>query len=433
MTRTPPALVPAARRAAAGLTGWSVAALALAAVYANPYAFGDAVGVGVPDIGIPAAVLMPGFLALSATLLVWAVAIGLLGTADGARAARATWRRLVAAQARTGWARAAAALLAAGTAWAHVSLPTPAVATLEALAAGEAVVPYQYRALVPWTAGALDALTGRAVPLALLYGALDAAAGVGVWLAVRRFLRPHVGAPGAEGDAARSVAALLAFVPLALGTAAPWRYNALFFPADTLAVAAFALGLALLQERRWRAYYVLFIVATLNRETTCFLTIAWVLAGWGRVPLARAAGHVGAQLALWLGLKAGLATLYAGNPVLPNAGDGLFVLTAERTLLLALAVPAWAYLGLALGGAGLAAFLLRRRVQGTGLGRWLRVVPAFGLGMALVGEVLEVRIYAELTPLAVAVVCAAGAGIARDALGRDAPDGDVVPAAPPDR
>ena len=401
------------RRAARWLVGWALAALALAAVYANPYAFGDAVGVSVPDVGISAMELTRGFVALTVSMMGWAGALVWLGSPGGGVSAMQAWRRAVALETRYRWAWLAAVGAAGLYAWSHVSLPTPSVSTLDALTAGDAVVPYQYRALVPWVVAGLSRLTGGAVSLELLYGALDALAAIGVWLGVRRFLRPHVGAAGAEGDAARSVAALGAFVPLALGTAAPWRYNALFFPADTASVAAFAFGLALLQERRWLAYYLLFAVATVNRETTCFLTIAWVLASWGRVPLRRIIGHAGAQLAIWVTIKGGLATLYAGNPALPNADGGLFVLTVERSVLLALALPAWVYLGLALGGSWLVVVLLSRHIRGTEAGRWLRVVPVFLLAMALVGEVLEVRIYAEMIPLVTAGLWLGLRGIAR--------------------
>ena len=404
-----------AHRAAWSLAGLAAVALSLAALYADPYRWTNGPGSGLPNIGVPAPEVTAGLLAIAVTSLLWAALVASLASPQGGRSARGWVARAAAAERRHPFAWAVAAGLSAAYAAVHVGLAEPhTLASLELLTEGRASTPFQYRALVPWSVAALRALPGvGAVSLPVLYAAADALGAFAVWAATRRFLGPLLGRAGAEGHAVRSLAALAVFVPLALGTAAPWRYAAYFFPYDTWAVAAFALGLALMQERRWRAYAVLFVVATLNRETSCFLTIAWVLAELGRVPLARLALGAGAQLAVWLGLKAGLATLYAGNATL---GEGAFFLsTGSRTVLTLTAVPGWVLLGLALGGSWVVLALLAGRVRRPALRRWFRVVPVFALGMAFVGILLEVRIWGELAPLVTAGLLAALADIAREA------------------
>lgn len=418
-----PALPADVRRALIALVGLALAAVFLTSVYVDPAHYDDSLGAGLPDIGVPSGVFVQGMIALSALMMAWALVVGGLASPGGARAAQSGWRGLVRAEVRARWTWAAAVGLAAGYAYVHLATGQQhQYASIVQYTAGEAATPFQYRALVPWTAAALRELPGlAAVPYRVLYGVLDGLAAVGVWLAMRRFLGPYVGAAGAAGRASRSVAALVAFVPLFLGTAAPWRHNDFYFPYDTLAVATFALGLALLQERRWVAYYVLFAVATLNRETTCFLTIAYVLANLGRVPLHRLALHGAAQLVIWVGIKAALADLYAGNPVLHNLGNGLFIVTTMRTTLSLVAVPAWIYTGLALGGTWVVLALLRRRLRAPELRRWFRFVPVFLVGMALVGELLEVRIYGELIPIVTAGLLLVFADIVREQVARDAP------------
>ena len=416
MPSSPAPLAPDVRRAIAALVGVALAAVFLTYAYADPGRYRDVLSTGLPDVGIPSGVLVQGMMVLAALMMAWALLLGGLAAPAGAGAARRAWRAAVRAERATRWTWAAAVVCAAAYAWMHLATGQQhQYASVWLYTSGEAATPFQYRALVPWAASALRALPGAdALDLRVVYGALDALCALGVWVAMRRFLRPYLG--GSEGRAARAVAALAAFVPLALGTAAPWRHNDFYFPYDTLAVAVFALGLALLQERRWWAYYALFAVGTLNRETTCFLTIAWVLASWGRVPLRALAAHSLAQLGIWVGLKAGLAALYADNPVLHDAGHGLFITTTIRTTLSLVAVPAWVYTALALGGAWLVLALLRGRLRDPEIRRWFRVVPVFLLGMALVGELLEVRIYGELVPLVTAGVLVVLGDLVRSSL-----------------
>ena len=407
------------RRAAVSLVALALAAVVLIYAYADPGRYRDVISTGLPDIGIPSGVLVEGMMVLAALAMGWALGLVTLASPGGARAARSLWHAAVRAERTTRWTWAAALLLATIYAWMHLATGVQhQYASLQQYTDGVAATPFQFRALVPWTVAALRAVPSLgAVDLRVLYGVLDGLCAVGVWLAMRRFLRPYVGAPGEAGRAARAVAALAAFAPLALGTAAPWRHNAFYFPYDTLAVAVFALGLALLQERRWWAYYALFVVGTLNRETTCFLTIAWVLANWGRLPFRALAAHSAAQLVLWAGIKAGVAALYDGNPVLDGTGDGLFLSTWTLSTRLVLAVPAWIYLGLALGGAWVVLALLRNRLRHPELRRWFRFVPVFLLGMALVGELLEVRIYGELIPIVTAGLLLVLADVAQEAVG----------------
>jgi hypothetical protein len=223
------------------------------------------------------------------------------------------------------------------------------------------------------------------------------------------------------------VLALVVFVPLALTYATAYRYNNIFFAYDTASVAFFTLGLALVLRREWRWYYPLFVVATLNRETTCFLTVAYALVALGRERPRVILGHVVAQAALWLALKAGLHALYLANPPMDLGTGGLFANQIARTGRILTTVPGLIYLFfIPMGGAGAIALLFLRRVQDARVRRLLGVVPLFFLGMMVVGELLEVRIYGELIPIVAVTLLLQFRSIMAEAVGATSTEADVL-------
>lgn len=415
------------------LFGMAFFCAVLAGMYRNAYFFEDPFGVTLPDVSVSADHLVAGFQASAVLSVVWALLLAAVGTPPSARSMLAGWHRRVAAEAARPRALLVAGALSAGYAalrlWANIETGH---ATLEAFTEGTAKTPFQYRALVPWLArGVHGVMPGLGLPA--VYGVLEAVAALAVYLAFRSFLRAFV-----VDATTRRLAALAVFVPLALNYATPYRYNAVFFPYDTASVAFFTGGLALMLRREWWVYYPLFVVATLNRETTCFLTVAYVCVALGRERLPVIAGHVAAQAVLWVGIKTGLGALYADNVVLSLGSTGLFSNQLARSGRILTAVPGLTYLALmTMGGAAVVASLLRRRIGDGRLLRLFGVVPPFFLGMIIVGELLEVRIYGELIPLVTAALLLAFAAVAREtgaalpapASGDTASTGDTAPGA----
>ena len=424
-------LAPDVRRATVAIAALALVSLALAGLYATFHHLGS--GLALPDFGPSEREMTLGLLALSGLLLGWAALLLALGRAGTAEAVLGAARGAVSRERERPWAFWLAVVMAVAYAVARVALNEQTrFATIEEVVAGEARRPFSYRVLVPALVGLISRGPGLShLSLEAIAGGVEAAAAVAAWAAFARFLRPHVG-----GDPARARVAALALLPvLWLTLGSPWRYNDVLFLWDTPSVAAFALGLALLQERRWGSYYVLFVVATFNRETTCFLTIAYVLASLGRVPLQTLALHAGAQLALWIGVKAALSAVVVGAAPPTYVGEGQFILTYARSLVVLTAVPGWVYLGLAFGGAWLVPLGLRQRLRGVAFAPYFRVVPVFLYGMALVGELVEVRIYSELAPLVVAGLVVGLWRVAREAAGEtgrgvDAPEAAKAGAAP---
>ncbi len=75
----------------------------------------------------------------------------------------------------------------------------------------------------------------------------------------------------------------------------------------------FTLELLLLRRRAWAWFYPLFVLATLNKETSILLTVVFAAVYWRRLPLREIAAHAGAQLAIY-GLIVGcLHRVFADN------------------------------------------------------------------------------------------------------------------------
>ena len=407
------------RRAVFALFGLAVLCVVMAGLYTNLYLFTGPLGESLPEVSPTSADLTLAFQISAALAVGWALVLVVLATPTVAAPLRDSLSRLAAS--RRIW------LVAVGAAGAYTAARFAFTietihATLEMYTDGTALLPFQYRALVPWLVRALVEVAPPlgALDIRALYAPFEALAAVAVWAAFAYLLRVLGLAPGAS-----RVAALGVFVPLAFNLAAPWRYNPVYFPYDTPSVAFFTLGLALLLDGRMRPYYALFVVATLNRETTCFLTMAYLALAVGRERPARILGHVGAQLVLWVALKAALGWLYADNVPLDAEDGALFVTMIGRSARILMSVPGLVYVGfVTMGGAAAAALLLARRAGDARLARIAWIVPPFLFGMSIVGEMAEVRIYSELVPLVAATLVLALRSVVREAA-------DAAPAAEP--
>lgn len=249
--------------------------------------------------------------------------------------------------------------------------------------------PYQYRILIPAVAHLMQ--VALRIPIPLGYQLLETVFLFLLFQAFRRWL------------AAFMPARISQFATLALLYPLLWNYVLLghiYWPYDIPSIFFFTAGLVCLRERRWNLFYPLFILATLNRETSCFLSLAFLLIAWGRLPTKQIIGHIGIQVVLWGVIKALLVRLFAHNP-------GSF--TADMAhlnwlLLLRMGHGNLSFirlLPLAMGGVWLLIPLVWHQQPAT-LKRLLWIVPPFVAGMSIVGVLDEVRIYNELVPILLA-------------------------------
>lgn len=249
--------------------------------------------------------------------------------------------------------------------------------------------PFQYRILIPALAHLMQAVLH--VPILVGYQLLETVFLFLLFLAFRRYL------------AAFMPDRICRFATLALLYPLLWNYVLLghvYWPYDIPGIFFFVAGLVCLLEGRWNVYYPLFILATLNRETSVFLVLAYLLIAWKRQEPRRIAGHLLAQIGLWLAIKVLLNRLFAHSPGSFTA-DMVHLNWLLLTRILHGNFTFIRLLPLAMGGTWILIPLAWRR-QPVVFKRLLWIIPPFIAGMTIVGVLDEVRIYNELIPILLA-------------------------------
>lgn len=264
---------------------------------------------------------------------------------------------------------------------------------LPALATFQAQTPFQYRILMPLLVRALHLL----LPLkyTMLFHLLVPCFTFAMLVAFRNYL------------ALFFPAGFSRFAALALLYPLFWNYGPLcrlFYPADVPAIFFFILGLIFLRKQQWTAYYPLLILATLNRETSCFLIFAFLLTQWGRERPGQLAAHLLLQSVIWLSIQYSLRVIFRHN-----LGAGTFENHWAANLTVLGEIFSFFTHGrinlhgtfALLGNFGWIWILipLAWREQPLFFKRLLWIVIPFCAGMSVVGNLDEVRLYNELLPI----------------------------------
>lgn len=257
-------------------------------------------------------------------------------------------------------------------------------ATPVMLVEGTAETPYQYRALLPWLVRGLVGLGVADTAVPLLFRLLEFLSVLSLVVAFRAFLSRFF-----NHLLLRSVLAFSIFLVLPFNV-----LHTYWYPYDIPSILFFVLGVLALYRRNWLGFYILFAVATINRETTLFLTFLFIITNLGQLPLKRLAGHTAVQLIIWTLIKGLLQTIYVENP-----GQGAFQLTLTDNLQFLFQPGGWLWVLPNWGLTWILALIGYRHLKDPFVKRALWVIiPVFAV-MMLVGKVDELRIYAELTPI----------------------------------
>ena len=274
-----------------------------------------------------------------------------------------------------------------------VSGPDNGPTSMFDLAAGVASTPYQYRALVPWLVrGAVAAHLLRPEAQGPAFWVANSIAFIALAVVFRAYLSLFIAARSLTSIAALS---LLVLVPFDY-------YPQPFFPYDIPSIMLFTLGLIFVYRRNWLAYYPLFAIMTLNRETSVLLVAVCALVLFDVYDRRRLAALVLSQLAIWAAIKAALWALYRGNLWI---GHQAVWFPMEINLRVLMADPLRLFLTLATWGALLlAVVLLRRRLRDEWLRRTLWAIPISFASTVAFGFIAEMRIDGEVLPIALAAV-----------------------------
>jgi hypothetical protein len=260
-----------------------------------------------------------------------------------------------------------------------------------ALAAGVASTPYQYRVLVPWIVrAAVEMHLIRPESEMAMFVGLQVVALILLAFVFRRYLSLFITDRVLTSVMALSVYAIL-----------PFNYfNLPYYPYDVPSVVFFTLGLILIHDRNWVWFYPLFAIATLNRETSIFLTVVTVFVLFDQYSWRKLAVLVGSQAAIWVVIKAALWVLYQRNRWM---GYGLYEYQFKVNVATLLNFPVKGLIALATWGClWLAVLIWYPRITDMFLRRNLWTVPVFVAAMFVAGFVIELRIYGEVLPIVLA-------------------------------
>ncbi len=257
----------------------------------------------------------------------------------------------------------------------------------EALARGTARTPMQYRVLVPGLVQRLSSLPLLSTMSRMrLYKWFDHLSVFLLIVAFRQYLR--------RWFSSGVLASLLSFaMPLVLPIAYIIAHR-VRYPYDMPAIAFFAAGLICIKEKWWWRYYLLFPLATLNRETSCFLTITYALVSLGKTKNRVVVLHCAAQLTIWLSIKCMLSAVYSDN-----IGPGLFENKLISNIHYLLTPRQWPFFFSILSYLWIPVLLFHRRIADEYVYRTLWMTVPFVVGMMIVGVISEMRIYGELYPI----------------------------------
>ena len=261
----------------------------------------------------------------------------------------------------------------------------------EALVAGTASTPYQYRVLVPLIVrGLLYTHVVDASTQLIAFAVIQVVALILLAFVFRVYLSRFV-----PDRVVCSIAALTLFAVL------PFNYfNLPYYPYDIPSVLFFTLGVILIYEQKWRWFYPMFIAATVNRETTIFLAVVTVFVLFDRVSPKALALLAGSQVAIWTAIKAALWVIYADNRWM---GYGLYQFQLKVNLATLVERPLKSVMALATWGClWMAVVIWHKRIRDPFLRRTLWTVPVFIAGMFVVGFIIELRIYGEVLPIVLA-------------------------------
>ena len=284
------------------------------------------------------------------------------------------------------------------------------IARMDDLLQGTANRPWQYRALVPWIVRGLSHLD-LPVPVFDTVG-------------MRRFIEHHqlLWTPSVNLFALIEILSTFClvivfryylsfffrklktniilsfsiFYPLVFTYILPDRLN-IWYPYDIPLVLLFTLGLLFLYSRKWFFFYPLFAVATLNRETACFLTLVYLFTAWGKEKLRSIVFHCAAQFMIWGTIVFTLRWLYRDNP-----GWGTICQFYENIMLLtgkAYAFGPYPLMLSVMGYIWIPVLLFRNLIGNSFVRRSLLVTIPFFAAILYGCNIHEVRDYGELIPI----------------------------------
>lgn len=275
-------------------------------------------------------------------------------------------------------------------------------ASLSALANNTAFKPAQYRVLIPWIARSIYGLVPQGhYSLRGIYQTLEVFSLFFLIVSFRYYISLFI--------KERRVSALLS---LALIFILPFnfllpRFIPIYYPYDTPAILFFVLGLNAIYEKKWLWFYPVFIAATLNKESACFLTMVFLITSWNKEKPKVILLHYLAQVAIWLSIKAVLTYLFRNNSG-PSLGefyqykDGIYN-TGITSLSLNIAFLSharnWPFFLSNMGFTWALTIFYFRLIRDDFVKKTVFIAIPFFIVTMLMANIYEMRVFGELIPV----------------------------------
>jgi hypothetical protein len=266
-------------------------------------------------------------------------------------------------------------------------------ATLYSLLNNSADVPFQYRMLVPWLVNVLYNLNLPFLDSPIrLFQVVEFIFTFLLIITYCSYVSLFI-----KNDMITYIISLVIFFILPFNFIFYTKINeALYYPSDIPSIFFFTLGLLLIFKKNWFLYYLAFIIATFNRETTIFLTFICLVTSIEKNKLFFGLLNCILQVFIWLLIKISLGILYAKNP-----GPGQFIIFLFINLAMFINPAKFSILTTNFGFTWIVPVLYFRLIKNDFVKRSLLVVFPFFLVMIMVGNLTELRIYGELIPVVV--------------------------------
>lgn len=166
-----------------------------------------------------------------------------------------------------------------------------------------------------------------------------------------------------------------------------------YYPSDIPSILFITIGYFLLYKNKMGFYYLILFIGTFNRETTVLLILIFILNYWRKGINVNFILHILLQLTTWLGIKLLLFYVFKDN------GGNVFEDHIIKNINQMLSPKFYPYLFSSMGYIWILTIVFYGYIKDKFVKNSLTVAIPFVVGMFIIGNIAELRIYGDLIPI----------------------------------
>ena len=268
----------------------------------------------------------------------------------------------------------------------EISLQYPP-ATLHKLTNFSADTPFQYRVLIPFIVHYINSFIS--IDLIILYRLIEFLAVFLLILFYKKYLNNFIISEKYSFYFSLSICLILPFNFLL-----PKICN-FYYPSDISSILFTVIGLNYIYKNKLAYFYIVFLFATINRETSLFLSFIFLIHYYNKITFLKLSYHGILQGIIWISIKSFLYHTFSDNP-----GRGLFESDHLSSNISFMINPFnFLYFFSNMGFIWIFTFKFLDRIQNIFLTKSLWVILPHFLIMLFVGNIFELRIFGEMIPI----------------------------------